>query len=479
MNERLLEAYRRFVPEQFLNYMRKNAISDVKLGDHVKADMTVLFSDIRSFTTLSERLTPEQNFRFLNSYLSKMEPSVHRFGGFIDKFIGDSIMALFGQNVDNAVLSALDMIERLQEYNLGRLRAGYEPIRIGIGLNSGPLMLGIVGGDGRMDVTVIGDAVNLASRIEGLNKRYGTTLLVSGNTAARLSDPSKYGMRKIDSVRVRGRRHIETIYECFDRDPPDIYDKKLMTRPAFEQALMKYELGSYDEAKELFRDVFAQNRYDLVSRWYIERCAAPPAEDVEHIPLPASSDLTHDPDRLTRLLVPKNRKQDVTKVAEVRSKPALTPPPFTARFAETAVIYFEHHLQLTPGHTSLDWNWEPEFKLRDISACIFFRGTAEMESAMLCSVDLPVGLSLLRRMSYEDWSAQEEIPLLLDGLGEALNFISGNAMKMFEQYSDFVTIDPPISARTHETILIPNGGVWNCTLIYNGEPIILLAFEQF
>ena len=139
---RLTEAYQRFVPEQLLRNLEKECILDVKLGDQVQKEMSILFSDIRSFTTISESMTPEENFRFVNSYLSRMGPLVREHHGYIDKYIGEAIMALFDRSPDDAVQTSVEMLTTLREYNEGRLRAGYEPIRIGVGVNTGMMMLG-------------------------------------------------------------------------------------------------------------------------------------------------------------------------------------------------------------------------------------------------------------------------------------------------------------------------------------------------
>jgi CheY-like chemotaxis protein len=138
-------AYARFVPHQFLQFLSKESILDVQLGDQVQKEMSILFSDIRSFTTLSESMTPEDNFKFINTYLSRMEPVIIQHNGFIDKYIGDAVMALFGGGADEAVKAGIDMLYQLEEYNEHRKKKGHKPISIGIGINTGSLMLGSVG----------------------------------------------------------------------------------------------------------------------------------------------------------------------------------------------------------------------------------------------------------------------------------------------------------------------------------------------
>lgn len=175
-------ALERFIPREVLSFLGKGSIMDVELGDHSERHMTVLFADIRDFTTLSETLTPDENFRFINSYLERMGPVIRRHGGFVDKYLGDGIMALFPGSPSEAMAAALEIRGALALYNRDRSTMGYVPLRIGVGLHWGPLMLGTIGENRRMDSTVISDTVNTASRLEGLTKKYARDILVSGET---------------------------------------------------------------------------------------------------------------------------------------------------------------------------------------------------------------------------------------------------------------------------------------------------------
>jgi predicted ATPase/class 3 adenylate cyclase/GAF domain-containing protein len=268
----LNRAYERFVPGQFLQFLEKSSIIDVKLGDQVQLEMSVLFSDIRDFTTLSERMTPEENFKFINSYLSRMEPAITENSGFIDKYIGDAIMALFSGEADNAVKAGISMLHRLFEYNQHRANSGYPPIQNGIGINTGTLMLGTVGGQNRMDGTVISDAVNLASRVESLTKNYGISLLITEQTYSRLTNPNDYAVRTIDTVKVKGKSEAVTVYEVFDADPLEIKEGKLATLPIFTEALSLYRLNQFSAAAELFVQCLAQTPQDKVAQIYLQRC---------------------------------------------------------------------------------------------------------------------------------------------------------------------------------------------------------------
>ena len=271
--ELLVRAYERFVPREFLSFLEKDSIIDVELGDQVEQEMTVLFTDIRSFTSLSERMTPQENFRFINAYLSAMEPVIHRHGGFIDKYIGDAIMALFPGSADDAVRGAVAMVQELARFNEERQRAGAEPIRIGIGLNTGMLMLGTVGGQQRMDGTVISDAVNLASRIEGLTKTFGTSILLSDSTRSRLPEATARDTRAIGRVRVKGKSRPVELFEAFGADPAEAAAVKRETAEELRRGWTLLEEGEAVEAARLLGAVLERNPADPVARLHRERLA--------------------------------------------------------------------------------------------------------------------------------------------------------------------------------------------------------------
>jgi len=268
----IAEATSRFVPNEFLAFLGCDSIVDVKLGEAVELEMSVLFSDIRDFTTLSEQMTPTENFKFINSYLSRMEPLIVENQGFIDKYIGDAIMALFREGADDAVKAGIAMLQTLAEYNRDRVSLGYVPVEIGVGINTGSLILGIVGGKSRMDGTVISDAVNLASRIESLTKNYGVSLLITQQTFDRLTNPGDYATRVIDKVQVKGKSEWVTVYEVFEADLPQVKAGKLATLQLFTEALSLYNMKSFRQAAGLFADCLRQNPGDKVARIYLERC---------------------------------------------------------------------------------------------------------------------------------------------------------------------------------------------------------------
>jgi PAS domain S-box-containing protein len=279
----LTSAARRFVPNEFLSILGHKSLVDVQLGDQVQQEMSILFSDIRDFTTLSERMTPQENFRFINSYLSRMEPAITDNHGFIDKYIGDAIMALFGGSADDAVKAGIAMRQRLTEYNQHRFKSSYMPIQIGIGINTGSLMLGTVGGKNRMESTVISDAVNLASRLEDLTKTYGVSLLISHHTFFRLQNPMDYHIRFIDRVTVKGKSKAVAVFEVFDGDEPAVKKSKLATKSIFEEALFFYHQQAFRKALKRLEAVLSLNPNDRVAQIYRSRCHSQAAKMRSHV----------------------------------------------------------------------------------------------------------------------------------------------------------------------------------------------------
>lgn len=265
------QALQRFVPHQFIRLLNKSSIAEVELGDHIEKKMSVFFADIRSFTMLSEKLSPEENFRFINSYLTFMIPVIQDHGGFIDKYIGDAIMALF-ENADDAVRAAISMFETLRRYNRYRQKMNYIPINIGIGINTGDLVLGTVGGNTRMDGTVIGDAVNIASRVEQLTKIYQTSVLISTDTFLSLEDSLHYHIRYLDCVPIRGKSNEVMIYEVLDGEPQEVRAMKLSTLAAFEHAISLYQVQEFQKAQPLFQECVQQNPQDQAAQIYLKRC---------------------------------------------------------------------------------------------------------------------------------------------------------------------------------------------------------------
>lgn len=261
-------SYERFVPKEFLHLLEKKSILEVDLGDQVQKEMTVMFQDIRNFTALSEKLTPQESFNFFNKFLSYMEPIIHEHHGFIDKYMGDAIMALFAK-ADDAVMCGVAMLERLKIFN----EEQGIPINIGIGLNTGPLMLGIVGGKNRLESTVISDAVNISARVEDLNKVYLTEFLLTQMTMDALVDPKHFHTRRLAFTQIRGKHKSVTLYEVFSHNEPALQTEKIVARERFEQAIQLFEKGSYADAKNIFEQLLIVSPNDHVCKAYLKLCA--------------------------------------------------------------------------------------------------------------------------------------------------------------------------------------------------------------
>jgi class 3 adenylate cyclase/ABC-type uncharacterized transport system substrate-binding protein len=272
-------AYDRFVPHAFLDNLEKESIIDVQLGDQVQKEMTILFSDIRSFTSLSEKMTPEENFNFINSFLKIVSPIIRDNNGFIDKYIGDAIMALFPDKAEDALISAIEMQKRVIDFNINRLEKGYQPIDIGIGLHLGNLMLGTVGEEKRMEGTVISDAVNLAARLEGLTKMFGASTIMSERTLSALEDRSvKYTYRYLGQVNVKGKKETVKLYEIIDGNDSRKVELKIRTKQIFEEGLQYYyekdfasAIDKFQNALKIYPEDRAAARYLEESKFYLNR----------------------------------------------------------------------------------------------------------------------------------------------------------------------------------------------------------------
>lgn len=268
---KLNAAYGRFVPHDFLNLLEKSSIIEVKLGDNQEKNMTVLFADIRSFTALSEQMTPSENFAFINTYLGRVSPAIRKNNGFIDKYIGDAVMALFSTCPDDGVRAAIDMQKEVNFYNQQRQENGLDPISIGIGLHVGNLMLGTIGERERMESTVISDAVNLASRLEGLTKVYGSGILVSDTIIHRLSDREKYKYRFVDRVKVKGTTTAVSVFEIYDTETDQSILLKQQTAEVFQEGLNFYYKQKFVAAQKTFQNILQINPEDKVAMLYFKR----------------------------------------------------------------------------------------------------------------------------------------------------------------------------------------------------------------
>lgn len=283
------EAFFRFVPNEFVHSLGGKSAVDINVGNSRSSRMSIMFTDIRSFTSFSEGRSPEDTFGFLNDYLGRMEPSIKAAGGFIDKFLGDGIMALFqaGESgvsaEERAVESAIRMRLTLADFNLEREQNHQPTIDFGVGIASGEVTLGTVGNQSRIDTTVIGAPVNLASRLEGLTALYRLPVLICEATMLSITDPDRFHIREVDTVIVRGSSAPLKIYEVYDADPESLRNCKDATRAQLSEGILAYKEARFDEALIIFQDALTICSGDRLLKIYISRCKKyiekPPAGD--------------------------------------------------------------------------------------------------------------------------------------------------------------------------------------------------------
>lgn len=272
-NLNLRDSFRRFVPFEFLALLKKRSVQEVDPGDNVSLDMHVMFTDLRDFTLMSEGMGPEGVFTLLNEYLAVMEPEIASVGGFINQYQGDAIMALFAGEADSAVQGAIRMREALGALNMARVDRGETPLRTGTGINSGRLLLGAIGSEERLDSNVVGDAPNLASRVESMTKVYGAKVLISGNTYAHLSRPAEFTLRELDRVIVAGKTEPVVIHELLDVDSAELREQKAECAARFAEGLYCYRAGKFRDARLLFAECLVKAPLDDAAALYIGRCA--------------------------------------------------------------------------------------------------------------------------------------------------------------------------------------------------------------
>lgn len=269
--KQLNDSFARFFPAEYLQFLRKDSVTDVKLGDYVSKTMAVMFSDIRSFTTLSESMTPQENFNFVNDYLKRVSPEIRNHYGIIVKFLGDGMMAVFPDGADDAVAAGVAKQKRVQEFNTERKAKTDLPLQVGIGIHVGHMMLGMVGEDNRIQGDAFSDNVNLTSRLEGLTKFYGVSMLISGQTLEHLSHPDRYQIRFLDRAIVKGRNEPIAVYEVLDAEPEAIRQLKLETQANFEHGIQYYRDRAFTDAKACFEQVIAVHSADKTALLYLER----------------------------------------------------------------------------------------------------------------------------------------------------------------------------------------------------------------
>ena len=268
---RVYEVTGKFVPYEFIASLGHKVITDIKLGDQVEKIVTVLFSDIRDYTTLSEQMTLEENFRFVSSFNKRMGPVIGRNNGFVNQYLGDSIMAIFPGNAADALNAAIGMRLVLEELNEERRLNNQPPIQIGLGMHTGPLIMGIIGDHQRMDAATIADTVNTASRIESLTKYYKADIIISDASLQQISEPGIFKLRHLGLVQLKGKQEAIRIHECFSGNTKEEIEYKESTLQLFDQGMYHYINHSFDKARDAFQEVIGVSPSDRTALFFYNK----------------------------------------------------------------------------------------------------------------------------------------------------------------------------------------------------------------
>ena len=279
---RIFNVAGRFVPNEFLKSLGRDRITEVMLGDQIEREVTVLFSDIRDYTTLAEGMTPKENFKFVNAINARMGPIIQNNNGFVNQYLGDAIMAIFAESPKDALNAAIEMQKAIMLYNEQRSKKPREPIRVGLGLHTGSLIFGITGDEKRLDATTIADTVNTASRIESLTKHFGASILLSEDSLRKIGKEHPFHLRFLGKVLVKGKKEPVGIYECYDGDTPEMMAHKLKTVTDFDAGLEHYLRRSFPEATGSFNKVLKNNPEDQIARFFINKSSRYTHEGVSH-----------------------------------------------------------------------------------------------------------------------------------------------------------------------------------------------------
>ncbi len=280
--DRTEKFYYKFVPEKFRELLGKEQFTDLSLGDARSRDLTVLFFDIRAFSINSETMTAKENFEFVNTIYGKAGPIIREHNGFVDKYIGDAVMALF-ENADDAVLCGIELYRKIVLDKSTAKEIGIGDVNIGIGVHSGMTRIGIVGESERLSGTVISDTVNLSSRLESLTKQYHTAMLITKDTVDRMTDPDSLKMRYLGEVQVAGVNEVKALYEVLDCLPEEEKEKRYGNATEFREAVRLFHLGRRAEATDILSGLSKDGKNDSISDMYLDYIGQLPEDETRNV----------------------------------------------------------------------------------------------------------------------------------------------------------------------------------------------------
>lgn len=257
----------KFVPLEFIHSLGHEKITDVKLGDQVEKIVTVLFSDIREYTSLSEKMSPEENFSFICAFNARIGPFIRKHNGFVNQYLGDAIMAIFPGNAGDALSAAVEIQKEIEQFNQKRLQQNLSPIKIGVGMHTGPLIMGITGDKDRLDACTISDTVNTASRLEGLTKYYKAGIILSQASLEQIKNGEAFHLRNLGLVQVKGKQETLRIHECFSGSDEEI-QRKTATLHLFNEGVQHYSGKLFSQATSSFQKVVEADPDDRTARFF-------------------------------------------------------------------------------------------------------------------------------------------------------------------------------------------------------------------
>ncbi|MBM9579326.1 adenylate/guanylate cyclase domain-containing protein [Leptospira sp. 201903070] len=264
-------SYGLFVPRELLKILNKHDIFDIKLGDTVEEEMSLLYNEIRAFSDISEKMNGKENFEFINSFLGKVGPIIRERDGFIDKYFGEAFLALFPPEPEKALDSAIEIQRILRDFNRERIANGKDPVRSGTGIHTGPILLGTIGEAERMESTVISSSVSVVTKIGQLSRTYESSLLITDSTLFRLTNSSKYHYRVVDRIQIRDQKTVHTVLEVFNGLSENLIDSYMNTREEFERGILMFREKHFEEACVVFNRILEKNRADQAARVYLEK----------------------------------------------------------------------------------------------------------------------------------------------------------------------------------------------------------------
>jgi class 3 adenylate cyclase len=264
----------RFVPIQFMEYLKVSDITQLKLGDSVQHSFTVLFFDIRAFSINSELMSVSENFKFINEVLSVSGPSIRKYNGFVDKYMGDAAMALFPRAIDG-IMAGIEIYRNIVLNKKTRIKVGMDGINIGVGLHTGLVSMGIIGENERLSGTVISKTVNLASRMESLTKQVRAGMLITSATFNNIPDTERtFNYRFIGMVKVAGVNEITGVFDILDALPESVRKRRLKTKLLFESGVRLFHTKRYADAEKRFMETLKEDPSDLCAKICLEETRA-------------------------------------------------------------------------------------------------------------------------------------------------------------------------------------------------------------